>query len=264
MAESSSDIRNSPMYPDSGEGATSVEKALDLLLHLAGEGSAGVTELGLAVGIPKSTAHRLLAALGRRGLVEHDERGRYRPGIRRGALGRGVLDREPVVAAARPVLEAEAAALGETLFLAGARGGRLVVLDKVEGTGFLRAAPRVGEEVPAHATATGKLYLAFAPGELAGRTGALERFTPRTHASRAALEDELTRVRRHGWARNREEWVPGLAVVAAPVRAGGRLHGVVALAAPAVRLPAAKVARLAARVQAAAARVGARLGGIDA
>jgi len=252
------------MYPDSGEGATSVEKALDLLLHLAGEGSAGVTELGLAVGLPKSTAHRLLAALGRRGLVEHDERGRYRPGIRLVALGLGVLDREPVVAAARPVLKAEAAALGETLFLAGARGGRLVVLDKVEGTGFLRAAPRVGSEVPVHATAVGKLQLAFAPEDVVLPDGAWTRYTPQTPTSRRALEREVARARKRGWAENREEWVPGLAVVAAPVRAGGRLHGVVALAAPAVRLPAAKVARLAARVQAAAARVGARLGGIDA
>ena len=256
MTELSSEIRNNAEV-------TSVEKALDLLLHLAEAGSAGVTGLGRALGLPKSTAHRLLAALGRRGLVEHDERGRYRPGIRLVALGLGVLDREPVVAAARPVLEAEAAALGETLFLAGARGGRLVVLDKVEGTGFLRAAPRVGEEVPAHATATGKLYLAFAPEALAVRSDALERFTPRTCTARA-LEGELARVRRRGWAQNREEWVPGLAVVAAPVRAGGRLHGVVALAAPAVRLPAARVGRIAARVQTAAARVGARLGGSDA
>ena len=59
------------------------------------------------------------------------------------ALGLGVLDREPVVAAARPELEAEARASGETLFLAAARGGRIAVLDKVEGTGFLCAAPTV-------------------------------------------------------------------------------------------------------------------------
>jgi len=262
MMESSSEIRNKAVGDEGG--GTSVEKALDLLLHLAGAGSAGVTELARAVGLPKSTAHRLLAALGRRGLVERDEQGRYRPGIRLVALGLGVLDREPVVAAARPVLEAEAAALGETIFLAGARSGRLVVLDKVEGTGFLRAAPRVGEEVPAHATATGKLYLAFAPHALAGRAAALARFTPRTCTARSALEREVARVRRRGWAANREEWVPGLAVVAAPVRADGRMHGVVALAAPAVRLPAAQQHRLAARLLAAATRIAARLGGIDA
>ena len=68
--------------------------------------------------------------------------------------------------AARPVLESEAAAIGETVFLVAARANKLVVLDKVEGTGFLRAAPQVGSEVPIHATAVGKLFLAFAEGSL--------------------------------------------------------------------------------------------------
>ena len=255
MSESSSNIQNTP------EAGSSVEKALDLLLCLASEGAAGVTALGHAVGLPKSTAHRLLAALGRRGLVERDGEGRYRPGMRLVALGLGVLDREPVVAAARSVLEAEAAAAGETLFLAGARAGRLVVLDKVEGTGFLRAAPRVGEAVPVHVTATGKLYLAFAPGEVDASS---DPFAPRSPGARRALKRELAGVRRRGWAGNREEWVPGLAVVAAPVRTARRMHGVVALAAPAVRLQRAQAQRCAARVLEAAARIAARLEGSNA
>jgi len=115
--------------------------------------------------------------------------------------------------------------------------------------------------VPAHATATGKLYLAFAPGELA-RGAPQRRFTARTQLGRA-LERELARVRRRGWAENREEWVPGLAVVAAPVRTARRLHGVVALAAPAVRLQRTERPRLAARMLEAAARIGARLEGAD-
>jgi DNA-binding IclR family transcriptional regulator len=174
------------------------------------------------------------------------------------ALGLGVLDREPVVAAARPQLEAEARATGETLFLAAARGGRVVVLDKVEGTGFLRASPRVGEEVPLPVTATGRLHLAFAPESVAAAAAAA---TPPGFAARQALAREVGLVRRRGWAQNREEWIPGLAVVAAPVLAGGRLAAVVALAAPAVRLPAAHTERFARRVVAAARRVGATLEG---
>ena len=112
-----------------------------------------MTAIGRALGLPKSSAHRLLTALSRRGLVEQDGRGRYRPGIGLVALGLGALEREPVVVAARPVLEQEAGALGETFFLVAARAGRLVVLDKAEGNGFLRAAPRVGSSVPVHATA---------------------------------------------------------------------------------------------------------------
>jgi DNA-binding IclR family transcriptional regulator len=241
--------------------STTVEKALDVLLHLNAAGACGVTAIGAALGLPKSTAHRLLAALGRRGLVERDERGRYRPGLGLVGLGLGALEREPIVAAARPVLEAEAAASGETLFLAAARSGRVVVLDKVEGTGFLRAAPRVGAEVPLHATAVGKLHLAFAAGGVRLSDGRLERFTPRTRAGREALAREIARVRAAGWAENREEWLPGLAVVAAPIWARGGLSGALALAAPSVRLGAGRRRELGARVRVAARRIEACLAG---
>jgi IclR family acetate operon transcriptional repressor len=248
--------------PTPGLDATSsIEKALDVLFHVAGAGSAGVSEIARALALPKSTAHRLLAALGRRGLVERDAGGRYKPGLRILALGLGVLEREPVVAAARPVLESEAEAIGETLFLTAARAGRIVVLDKAEGTGFLRAAPRVGSEVPVHATAVGKLQLAFAPGDVALPEGAWPRFTPRTPTSRRALEREVARARKRGWAENREEWMEGLVVVAAPVIAAGRMQATLALAALSVRLPAAKTERVAKRLVAAADRIGARLEG---
>jgi IclR family acetate operon transcriptional repressor len=242
------------------DATTSVEKALDVLFHLHGAGTLGVSGIARALELPKSTTHRLLASLARRGLVEQDEQGRYRPGLRLVALGLGVLDREPVVAAARPELEAEARQSGETLFLAAARGGRIVVLDKVEGTGFLRASPRVGEEVPLPVTATGRLHLAFAPESVAAAAAAA---TPEGVAGRQALAREVAQVRRRGWAQNREEWIPGLAVVAAPIRVGpgGRLVAVVALAAPSVRLPASHTERVARRVVAAAERIRATLEG---
>jgi len=246
------------------ESLSTVEKAVDLLYHLH-ESSApqGVTAIGRALGLPKSSAHRLLTALSRRGLVEQDGRGRYAPGIGLVALGLGALEREPVVAVARPVLEQQADALGETFFLVGARAGRLVVLDKAEGNGFLRAAPRVGSNVPVHATASGKLYLAFAPESLAPVADGLERFTPRTAADAAALEREVAQARRRGWAANREEWIPGLCVLAAPVRVadGARLAAVVAVAAPAPRMRALGEAEVAKRTLAAAARIAAQLEG---
>ncbi len=276
MSRERSEIRNNAREAGPARGplrspraepavATSIEKALDVLFLLQREaGACGVSQIGRALGLPKSSAHRLLAALSRRGLVERDAGGCYRPGIGLVALARGALDQEPVVAAARPILEAEAEALGETVFLVGGRGGRLLVLDKAEGTGFLRAAPSVGAAVPVHATAAGKLYLAFGAGEIAWPEGSIERFTPRTPGSRDALEREVARARRRGFAENREEWIPGLAVVAAPVRAGGRLLGAICVAAPAARLEALGRGAVADRARAAAGRVAARLEGRSA
>ncbi len=250
------------------ESLGSVEKAIDVLFYLHRQhGAQGVTAIGRALGLPKSSAHRLLAALGGRGLVERNERGQYRPGMGLVALGLGALEREPVVAAAMPVLEEEAEALGETVFLVGARAGRLLVLGKAEGTGFLRAAPRVGDPVPVHATAVGKLFLAFGDGAVAVPEGELERFTGRTRISAAALEREVRRARERGFAENREEWIPGLAVIAAPVlrsvpgEPGQRMAAALAVAAPAARLEELGPAEVAARARAAAARVAAHLEG---
>ena len=240
---------------------TTVDKALHVLFHLHdARGPCGVTELAHALDLPKSSIHRFLQALGARDLVERDSRGRYRPGVGLVALGVGVLEREPIVAAARAVLEAMAEDLGETFFLASARAGRIRVLDKAEGTGFLRAAPEIGATVPVHATAVGKLYLAFGPEQVSLEGEPLERFTPRTRRGRE-LRREVERTRRQRWAENREEWMPGLAAVAAPIRLGERLIGALAVAAPAARLRVSEVPKWARLVVDAATRVGARLEG---
>jgi DNA-binding IclR family transcriptional regulator len=232
------------------EPASAIEKAVDVLFHLHGESAPqGVTAVGRALGMPKSSAHRLLASLQRRGLVERDERGRYRPGMGLVALGLGALEREPVVGAAHPVIEAEARALGETVFLVGARAGSLVVLDKAEGTGFLRAAPRVGSSVPVACTAVGKLFLAFAPAALP----ALD--VP------AALSRAVSRARTRGYAENRDEWIPGVSVVAAPILSRGWMHGALAVALPSARMRELDASALALRMCAASAQITARMEG---
>ena len=227
---------NSAKSPSKSKTAVNtIEKALDVLFYLHETARpSGVTEIARALHRPKSSVHRLLAALAQRGLVERDTRAQYRPGVALIALGLGALAREPVAAAARPVLEQAAAEVGETFFLVVARAGRLIVLDKAEGSGFLRAAPQVGSAVPVHATAVGKLYRAYAP-DLAP-LGEWRQYTSKTLTDAQAMQVELEHVRRRGWASNLDEWQMGLSVLAAPILLGTRLMGAVAVATASVRL----------------------------
>jgi DNA-binding IclR family transcriptional regulator len=213
------------------ERSGTVDKALRVLevLHRA-QAPLALAELSRALSIPKPTTHRLLASLQSAALVEQQDDGRYALGIGLVRLGLGALALEPVVRASQLELERAAHELGETFFLVKARGGRLVVLSKVEGTGMLRVAPDVGAEVPLEVTASGRLYMAYAPELLAGNPGL-------SRVSAASVK----RARTRGYDVNESEWLPGLTVVAAPILRGDELLGCVTCAGPAVRLNAARL-----------------------
>jgi IclR family acetate operon transcriptional repressor len=244
------------------EQATAVDKALDVLFYLHEErGARGVSDVGRALSIPKSTAHRLLSALRRRALVEQDTSGRYRPGVGVLTLAGGLLDREPLVAAAHGLLEREAADFGETFFLVAARAGRLLVLEKAEGTGVLRVSPAIGSEVPTRATAVGKLYMAFGPHEVSVEEPT--RFTEHTIVDEERLAREVDVARRDGYAVNRQEWIEGLAVVAAPILAGDAIKGAVCTAMSNNRFDAVETDEVARRVIATATRIASRMEGSE-
>ena len=243
--------------------SSTIDKAFDVLflLHQAQQAQ-GVTALAQALDMPKSSVHRLLSVLTRRGLVERDEHGRYAVGFGLVALGLGVLEREPAVIAAKPILEQHAQALGETFFLVAAHAGQLMVLDKAEGNGFLRAAPQLGSIVPVHATAVGKLYLAFDPQAVQLDTNAFTAYTPVTVCHAAALDIAVAQAREQGWASNLDEWQTGLSVLAAPVFCAQRLVATVALALATPRLESLGIDQLVTEVISAAAQIQSRLEGI--
>jgi len=244
----------------SSDHGSAIDKALDVLFFLHAEPEPrGVTDIGRALALPKSTAHRLLAALRRRALVEQDEGGRYRPGVGVLVLAAGLLDREPLVAAAQPVLEREAADFGETFFLVAARGGRLLVLAKAEGTGVLRVSPAIGSRVPALATAVGKLYLAHAPHLLSDAEPT--RFTTHTIVDRDRLTREVDAAKSRGFAVNDEEWLEDVAVVAAPVLVEGGMVGGVCTAMSGSRFGARELADVGRRVIQAATSIASRMEG---
>jgi IclR family acetate operon transcriptional repressor len=169
--------------------------------------------------LPKPTLHRLLASLSEHELVEQDRDGRYQLGVGLVRLGLGAQATDPFVRVARVELERAVRSFGETFFLVGARRGRLVVLDKVEGTGVLRVAPTIGAEVPVDVTASGRFYLGLAADELAD-----------TAAARRVNKRAIERALEHGYDLNDSEWIDGMFVVAAPVLVGARMFGCVACA----------------------------------
>lgn len=197
---------------------SSVQKAVEVLFFLNSQHApCGVSKVALALGMPKTSAHRLLQTLRFRSLVEQDAHGAYGLGAGLWALGLGASRSDPLVRAARPTLVECAGSLGETFYLVAERAGDLLVVDKVEGQGFLRVSPQVGARVPPHATAVGRLFLAFAPERVHLDEATLAAYTERTPRSPSGLRKSVALVKEQGYAHSESEWVEGLCAIAAPI-----------------------------------------------
>ncbi len=247
-----------PNYP-----IESVDNALKLLGLFRKQKLVRVSEASEALGIARSTAHRLLAMLQYHGFVRQD------PLTKAYLAGRGLIDLGlaavqglDVRALARPELERLCRELDETVHLVVLDGRSALYVDSVESTRTLRVGARTGIVVPAHCTASGKALLAeLSTDELRSLVGdaKLEALTPRTITRLSDLERELDRVRRLGYATSFEESEPGLAAVAAPLR-GAELHsqGAIGVSAPSLRMTKRETQRVAAAVLEAASALAER------
>jgi DNA-binding IclR family transcriptional regulator len=240
----------------------SVARALALLDELgANPEGLGVNELARRIAVNPSTASRLLATLERGRVVERAPGGGpYRLGLGLVALADGVLARLDVRDVARPRLRALVAATGETATLSVPGAFEAVTVDFVPASSSVVSVARLGRPSIGHATAAGKVVLAF------GRDGAapteLARFTDRTIVDPGGLAAEIEAVRGRGWAEAAGEREPDLNALAAPVFGrGGELEAVLGLQGPAARLTAERRAEVLPALLEAARELSRALGG---
>jgi DNA-binding IclR family transcriptional regulator len=247
-----------------GTPVQSVDRAVAILEILARDGEAGVTEVARELGVHKSTASRLLAALDRRELVSQDTaRGRFRLGVGLVRLAGAAARTLDVVQESRPVCQALARQAGETVNLAILSGRDALYLDQVAGPAALSPHNWAGQRIPLHATSDGKVLLAYLPAaEVAEHlVPPLRRFTEHTITALADFPRVLAEVRRRGYATAVEELEEGLTAIAAPVRnAEGAVIASISASGPSFRMPADRIPALVSSVRRAADEVSRRLG----
>jgi DNA-binding IclR family transcriptional regulator len=177
-----------------------------------------LAELSSRTGLPKATAHRLVAELVRGGWLERAGNA-YRLSIKLFELGQCVPRRRDLREAALPYLQDLYESTHENIHLAVPDGAHTLFLEKVTGHRSTPILSRVGSRMPVHCTATGKVFLALGPPAYFHRIAAagLVRKTPRTIIAPGLLRRELDRAQERGYGVNREESEVGVAAVAAPV-----------------------------------------------
>jgi DNA-binding IclR family transcriptional regulator len=223
-----------PRYP-----IESVDKALQLLLLFAEQPRVRLTDAADYLDVASSTAHRLLAMLQYRGFIQQDATRAYEAGPVLKYLACPSRRAGDLTGVARPVLERLLGELDTPIHLGRLDGPRVVYVEAVDRPPMPSPAP--GEWVPAHCASIGKVMLSQLPPEELRAIYPQERLDQRTHRShgtRLALEDDLDRVRRRGFAVCDEECEIGMASVAVALPGLGRVRYAVTAVMPVRRMTA--------------------------
>lgn len=216
----------------------SVDHAFRLMALLASSPEAlTVSMLAAQLNLPRPTVYRLLGTLQEHQVVARSGH-RYRLTLRLLELGESVLEATKVQSLCLPFLTALMEQTGETTHFVILDGSKAGYVAKVDGTHPIRMASRVGWRGPLHATAAGKVLLAWSGPELLAQTcaGELEHYTHATITDPGLLAAEVAAVRARGFATDQGELLDGLVCIAAPVLSGRRLFGAVSVSGPALRV----------------------------
>lgn len=183
----------------------------------------GLQQIAGALGLAKGTAHGLLKTLLDVGFVEQPvASGAYRVSLDLFRLGLDQLDLNELRAKCLNWTDALASRTGESARVAAFRDGRAVVAHHVFRSDATRQVLETGSQVSLHASALGKILLAFDPGAARSVIGQhLPSLTYRTVTEKLAVQRMLATIRDVGWAAAVEEAEPGMAGIAAPIRDRG-------------------------------------------
>lgn len=250
-----------------GGQVQSLVRALGLLTRIADSptGRVNLTDLAQQVGLPPSTAHRLLTTLEQEHFVRFDQNNRvWSIGVGAFCAGYAYTKTRNLLGQARTHMKLLMEKSGETVNLAEDDKGEAVYLAQVECRQMMRAFARPGSRVPLHCSAVGKAILSAMPqksvSKILHRHG-MEKLTVKTLTEPKVLAEDLETTRRVGYAVDDEEHAVGLRCIAAPIfNETGDCIAAVSVSGPTVRIDEARMIVLGAMTLEAARSISAEMG----
>lgn len=178
-------------------------------------------ELMEVLDLPKPTVHRIATQLEGEGYLQRNPADkRFIIGGTLKELSLSILANSSVGAPRHAILEALAEEIGETCNCTMLDGNHTVYFDRVECNWPVKINLHPGSRLPLHATASGKLFLAYMkPRERRRLLQAvpLSQNTPRTQTDPELLELELKQIKDDGVSYDNEELFTGMVAMAVPV-----------------------------------------------
>lgn len=228
--------------PNRGLTLKTVAKAVEILERIMERpDGATLTDLSSATGEKPSTIHHLLSTLRQAGMLQQDPSTKvYRLGLKAFRIGQAALDHLDLVKRAQPLMRELARATGEGVTLVQYEGEKPVYVLGYESSHTIGMRYRPGSPIPLHCTGSGKIFLSrMSDGDLKAYLKALtlKRYTPNTIVDGDRLREEITKVRRQGYALDNHEVEEGLLCIAAPIlNHQGEVVGSISLSGPDNRL----------------------------
>jgi len=246
-------------------GTETVDLSLRLLEFLARSSEpVGVSDLAREFGSSKATVYRHLQALTHHGFVRQEAATlRYAAGIKLFVLGERLRERFDVLPVARNEMVRLRDEKGYAVALSALVDEQVVILDLIQGHSIVNLGTQPGTVLPLHASAHGKVALAFGPEDLLRRclSRPLKPWTPQTICTRMALERAVAQVKSRGWATAANQVLQGINGLAAPVfNHTGSYVGAIAIAGTVQTIPDSPSADLVKAVKRAAAQISRNLG----
>ncbi|MDI6105610.1 IclR family transcriptional regulator [Actinoplanes sp. NEAU-A12] len=214
----------------------SIARAAAMLRLLANSsGRLGIGEIARSLDLPKGTAHGIVRTLQDVGFVEQDKTsGKYQLGAALLHLGTSYLDINELRSRSINWADPLAVRSGQAVRIGTLLEGKVLVVHHVFRPDDTLQTLDVGTLLPPHATALGKVLLAYdGAAASAVMQGGPEPYTRRTLVTARALAKALAEIRDNGWGAEVEEMTPGEAGIAAPIRGyGGLVVGAIGLSGP--------------------------------
>jgi len=214
-----------------------------LILEVLGKSNTPMTptEINAVLGLPKQTVHRLCTTLEADGFLTRAADGkRLQPARRLMDLAAGLIQSNRDHIMRHQILENVAQSVNEAVNFVIPQETGMHYLDRVDTDWAFRIQLPVGSNVPFHCTASGKTYMASLPP---ARRRAfvhsldLRPLTGKTQVSADTLLEELTQIRRQGYAIDNEEFMEGMIALAVPINdPQGRYVAALATHGPSQRL----------------------------
>jgi DNA-binding IclR family transcriptional regulator len=242
-----------------------VERALQILECFDDQHpERGISDIAQAVGLHKATAYRIVTTLANYGYLEWiAEDQKYRLGLELTNLGFKVVRRMDLRQEALPYMKELVQEWDETCDLSRFDQGKVFYVEVLRSNHALTISAAVGQRLPAHCTASGKLFLAHLPVEEQNEilNHSLETYTDNTVTSPDKIRKQLEEIRDQGYAVDYEEYELGVCAIAAPIyNRKGILIAAIGSPSPISRMTSERITEMATAFKEAAQAISHRMG----